>query len=360
MKILVYGAGPLGSLFAARLHRAGHAVSLLARGQRLADLWEYGVVLVNFQTGEETVTRLPVIERLEPEDRYELVLVIMRKNCVRDVLPALAANHVTPNVLFLMNNAAGPDEFAQALDAERVLVGFPMAAGYREGHAVHYLAAEAGEPPARIPFGEMDGRVLPRTEQIAQVLSSMDGFAAEIRPDMDAWLKTHVALLMPSIAPALAAAGGDRLRLARTRDLIAMAVRAVREGFQVLYTLGVPITPASLQRLALLPEPLLVGLLQRRFAHPLMHVALEEHARSAGDEIKHLADEFLALARKTQVPTPNIDRLYQYFDPQTPLYPDGDAKIPLQWMGVWQGLAGAASLLAVIGISAQILRHRRK
>jgi len=36
MKIFVYGAGPLGSLFAARLHEAGHEACLLARGQRLA------------------------------------------------------------------------------------------------------------------------------------------------------------------------------------------------------------------------------------------------------------------------------------------------------------------------------------
>ncbi|GEM_PF-6129239 len=32
-KILVYGAGPPGSLFAARLHEAGHEGSLLERGQ---------------------------------------------------------------------------------------------------------------------------------------------------------------------------------------------------------------------------------------------------------------------------------------------------------------------------------------
>jgi prephenate dehydrogenase len=43
-KILVHGAGPLGSLFAGRLHEAGYRVSLLARGQRLDDLQEHGVM----------------------------------------------------------------------------------------------------------------------------------------------------------------------------------------------------------------------------------------------------------------------------------------------------------------------------
>ena len=33
MKLLIYGAGVLGSLYAARLHAAGHRVMLLARGQ---------------------------------------------------------------------------------------------------------------------------------------------------------------------------------------------------------------------------------------------------------------------------------------------------------------------------------------
>jgi ketopantoate reductase len=38
MKLLIYGTGVLGSLYAARLHAAGHTVTLLARGQRLVDL----------------------------------------------------------------------------------------------------------------------------------------------------------------------------------------------------------------------------------------------------------------------------------------------------------------------------------
>lgn len=52
LKVLVYGSGPLGSLFAARLAEAGHQISLLARGQRLLDLREHGIVLVDHQTGK--------------------------------------------------------------------------------------------------------------------------------------------------------------------------------------------------------------------------------------------------------------------------------------------------------------------
>jgi 2-polyprenyl-6-methoxyphenol hydroxylase-like FAD-dependent oxidoreductase len=56
MKILVYGAGPLGSLFAGRLHQAGHAVSLLARGQRLDDEFR--------ELARQTSVPTPASERL--------------------------------------------------------------------------------------------------------------------------------------------------------------------------------------------------------------------------------------------------------------------------------------------------------
>ena len=85
-KILVYGAGPLGSLFAARLQQGGNDVSILARGQRLDDLREYGVVLVDVQTQEKSVTRVNIVEALAPKDAYDLVLV-NRLQLARFALP---------------------------------------------------------------------------------------------------------------------------------------------------------------------------------------------------------------------------------------------------------------------------------
>ena len=45
MKILVYGAGNLGSLYAAKLKDAGHDVTILARGKRLHSIREHGILL---------------------------------------------------------------------------------------------------------------------------------------------------------------------------------------------------------------------------------------------------------------------------------------------------------------------------
>ena len=123
MKILIVGAGVIGSFNAARLTDAGQDVTLLARGRRLADLREHAVVLEDFRNGRRTTTRVPLADRLGPEDAYDLAIVIMRRNQIRSVLPMLAQNPRIPSVLFLGNNAAGPQDLIEALGRERVLVG---------------------------------------------------------------------------------------------------------------------------------------------------------------------------------------------------------------------------------------------
>ncbi len=356
MKILVYGAGPLGSLFAARLHEAGHEVSLLARGQRLVDLREHGVVLVDTQTNQKTVARPHIVEHLDPQDAYDLVLVIMRKNRALEILPILAANRHTPNVLFLMNNAAGPGELVGALGQERVMIGFPMAAGYRRGHVVHYLVGAGPGKNAMIPIGEADDRITPRLQQVGRILASMDGFDVDLRTDMDAWLKTHVALLMPSLAPAMRAAGRDNVRMAHTRDAIVLAIRAIREGYRILRALGYPIVPRSARIFERLPEPILVWGFQKRLVDPRIRVALLEHGEAAQDEIKHLADEFITLKHRTTVPTPAIDRLYVYFDPAAQPMPEGSAWLPLDWRFLWVVAGVLAGFLVIVWLLFTFLR----
>ncbi len=194
MKILIYGAGPLGSVFAARLTQAGHDVALLARGQRLADLRQHGVILENSVTGEREITPVKVAEALEPDDDYELVMVVMRKNHALQILPVLAANKRIPTMLFMMNNAAGPQEFVEAVGKERVMMGFPLPGGKREDPVI-YTVPDIEWRPWELPIGEVDGSITPRTRRVAAVLEDMKGYKVDIRTDIDAWLKHHVAVV---------------------------------------------------------------------------------------------------------------------------------------------------------------------
>ncbi len=344
MNILIHGAGVLGSLYAARLQEAGQDVSILARGQRLADIHEHGIALEDVTTKHRTTTRINIVEQLAPEDAYDLVVVLVPKNHVSEVLPALAANRHTPNVLFMGNNAAGPDEIIEALGRERVLLGFPGAGGTREGYVVRYIAA-SGRKRFRITIGELDGRTTPRLERIAETFEGA-GVPVTISPKMDAWLKTHVAFILP-IGGALYMAGCDNYRLARTRDAVVLMIRATHEGFRVLRTLGITITPSSLKIFEWIPEPILVALIQRRLNSEDVKAAFG-HAKAAREEGKQLRNEFRALVHSASVPTPTMDQLRMYVDQMVPPVPEGSAEIPVDWRGVWVGLGALAGLVLLL------------
>jgi len=164
MDILVYGAGVIGSVYAARLKAAGHNVSLLARGPRAESLRTHGIQLEDASTGRKTTTRISVVEQLVPTDTYDVVLVTVRLDQLHTILPILAANHQVPTLLFLLNNPAGMRQFEQ-LDPQRVVPGFPAVGGAREGDVVRYMTLR--QVPTML--GEVDGRVTPRLRQLATV-----------------------------------------------------------------------------------------------------------------------------------------------------------------------------------------------
>lgn len=333
MKILVFGAGPLGSLLAARLSQGGHEVVLLARGKRLEDLRKYGVVLRRWPTEEIESVRVPIVAAFSSKDGYDLVLVVMRKNSALKILPILAKNKKIPKFLFLMNNAAGPQMFMDALGKDRVMMGFPGAAGYHDGHTIVHLNGSSGRP-AGIVMGETGGGISIQLEKIARELEKGLFMEAVIEPYMDAWSKYHVALLFPSLAPALYLCGNDNLRMSRTRDALVLAWRGIKEGFDVLKRLGYPIRPNYLKRFLLMPEPLAVCLLGKLIKNPRMEVAMVRHAEVIRDEIQQLNAEFLDLVEQSGVFTPTIRFLIDQFNKKAQTLPDGSRSIRPRWSEV--------------------------
>ena len=330
MHILVYGAGPLGSLLAARLHQGGQNVALLARGNRLNFLQAQGICLKSANTGAVENIQVPMVAEFSAESQYDLVIVVIRKNSALKILPLFSQSKHVPHFLFLMNNAAGADVFIDSLGAERVVMGFPGMAGYIEENCVTYITAEA-EQPAHIVIGAVQGQPTGQIQKIARVLKQGQHIHVMVEPFMDAWSKYHVALLFPALAPALYLCGNDHLRLARTQDALVLAWRGIKEAFRVLRKLGYPVRPAYLKRYLWLPEPIAVALLKRIAKNPRMEVGMARHARSIRDEIEQLNSEFRELIDRSGEFTPVINFLMQQFSHQAPLLPDGAHTLRLRW-----------------------------
>ncbi len=307
MKILVYGAGVIGSIYAAHLHEGGHVVSVLARGRRGADIREHGIRLESAITGERLEAHVPVVDRLEPEDAYDLVVVAMQKGHLASVLPVLAPQSGTPTILFLGNNAAGPEALLQALGPSRVLMGFPGVGGYFDGLVVRYAAEGRGAAPLRVTLGEVDGRETPRVRTIAREFSAA-GIRVSIEPSIDAWLKGHVALVLP-ILFALEQHDLDNQALVRDRDTMQRMARAVREGLAALRMLGYPITPLRLKTITWLPLFVTVAIFGQIIGSDFAKVAFAGHAAVAHAEFELLRNEFRDLIDLAGLATPAFDEL---------------------------------------------------
>ena len=307
MRILIYGAGNIGCLYAAKLVQSGQDVAILARGDRYDALHDHGITLENGVSGERTTTSVSVIDRLEPGDAYDLVLVILPKPALAEVLPILAANERTPSVMFFGNNASGPEPMVSALGRERVLLGFPGAAAIPHDGAIRYVITSRQEQPTTI--GELDGE---RSERIATFASVFEGagFPASICANMDAWLKTHVAKILAT-AGALFYAGGHAEQLATNQEALRLMVRAILEAFEVLRANDIPITPSNHRVLRWLPESLIVFLMKRMFSGETMAIKIG-HAEHAHGEFQLLDQEFRDVNAATRLPTPTMDRLSEH------------------------------------------------
>jgi ketopantoate reductase len=74
MRILIVGAGVIGTVYGAKLLERGHEVVVLARGDRLIELQRHGLILEDAERGHRTVLPVSVVDGVTAGDRYDLVL----------------------------------------------------------------------------------------------------------------------------------------------------------------------------------------------------------------------------------------------------------------------------------------------
>ncbi len=303
-RILVIGAGVIGSVYAARLQAASYPVTLLARGQHAADLRARGLILEDASTGQSTTNQLRIVEKLVPEESYELALVCVRLDQVAATVPDLMVNQQIPTLLFFLNNPTGTELLVEQLGSQRVVLGFPGIGGTREGTRVRYVHID--QQPTTL--GEVDGQMTARLRRLAAMLEQA-GFSTAISRSMDGWLKTH-AVFVSCVSAALALEGGDSVRLGQNRATVALLVSAIREGFAALQSLGVRVAPLNLKVIfSWMPRWFAVRYWQRALQTPMGTLAIAPHANAAQEEMGQVAREILDFLEPSPVPVPTLKRL---------------------------------------------------
>jgi len=99
MRILVFGAGVLGSYYATKLYQAGMDVTILARGEKYQNIKEQGIVLEDYFSHEKIIVPIKVIEKPEPNG-YDLVMIFVQMIQVESVIPILSEIKSAKSFLF--------------------------------------------------------------------------------------------------------------------------------------------------------------------------------------------------------------------------------------------------------------------
>lgn len=303
MRVLVYGAGVIGCEMAHMLCQANHDVTLLARGAWHESIDKNGLIIRHYAQLRTTVDRVSTIGTLEPNDVYDLIFVVMQHGQLPEVLPVVAKNH--SRYVVLVGNNMNAEESAWFLTSSQVekevAFGFQGTAGRRENSRVISVHAGVGmtigglHSPLPANFRELIGKAFANAN-----------YRLTDEVNMDAWLKCHMAFILP--VAYLCYATGFRLPRATSRQLD-LAMDAALEGYAVLKKLGYPIRPADSEEAFTSGRKKTGAMLWLMAKTPIGRLAASDLCKNAGAEMMELDAAFEGLRQRSGIPTPTWEAL---------------------------------------------------
>ena len=183
-RILIFGAGVIGGIYAIKFIEAGMDVTMFARSNRFKALKENG--LQYNEKGTVKSIKVNVIDTVENDDVYDFIFVTVRYDKSESALLALKDNK-SKNIVTMTSNSSG---FSPWIDivGDRLLPAFPGVGGQIKDGILY----------ARIPpkvmvatmFGEISGLVTERIENLAKLFKTAK-LPYTINKNMKAYLITH-------------------------------------------------------------------------------------------------------------------------------------------------------------------------
>lgn len=247
MNICIVGTGAVGSTFAVALARAGHTLTVVARGQRLQRLLADGGVVT---VADERVA-CAVLPRLDATIAYDLVLVTLLASQVSAVAEDLRASKAKA-ILFCFNTFEPLDALRDLVGVDRFVMGFPSVIAHLKDGKVDGAFVTAGQ------LTTVSRSASPGSPAWAAVFDAA-GIKTVEHPDLHSWLRSHAAWVLPLLALGVfvVARGGSGVSVADAGRF----ARAMRAGFDLVKLLGNDVTPGFVAALAATPTLALTPLL---------------------------------------------------------------------------------------------------
>ena len=234
MKILVYGAGVLGCNLARNLFRAGKDVALLARGRWAEELQKNGLRIKDKFSPCVSVSRVPVVTALRPEDAYDVIVVVLRYTQLDAIFDTLRESRAE-TIVFVGNNVRA-GALAASLPEKNVLFAFASSAGHREPDRVCSIDLK------KITIGPCRGE---RSEEaLIKEIFVGTKYKVVYEPHMEDYLLCHAAFVLPA-AFACYKTDGDLKKLKGNTAYLSRLIDANIEGYRAIRSAGYEILPKS-------------------------------------------------------------------------------------------------------------------
>lgn len=284
MRILIYGAGVIGCLYAILFSEAGFDTTIYARGRRLESFKQNG--LLYFKNKNIKKANVNIIHKLEDNDIYDFVFLTVKTNQIHVALEELKNNN-SPNIVTMVNTLEKHDVWGKICGKGRIIPAFPGAGGSFEGNIL-----KAALTPSIIQattFGEINGNKSKRLSQLA-ILFKKSHIPYKIEKDMHAWQSCHLAMIVP-IADAYYEAGVPE-KAGEDKELMKKTAISIKKNLDSLCKLGVMLTPKKMKVLHMLPVQILSIGLRFTFQSEFGNTFMYQHSMKALDEMRELHNQF--------------------------------------------------------------------
>jgi 2-dehydropantoate 2-reductase len=137
------------------------------------------------------------------------------------------------------------------------------------------------------------------------------GIKVDISPNIDAWLKTHIALISP-LAMGGFAAKKRKKTLGTDKELVDLAIQGIREFISALKDLNIPILPKKFKfTFTKFPTSIIRKKLIKLLNSDFGRIALSGHASAAENEMKKLSDDIFEVVKDAKTDMSSNKKLYE-------------------------------------------------